>query len=60
MFTLQASVGVRASEKALLFCINSPVGPYFSTGTFNAISLYADPQYIRAWPGGVGAYKMGG
>ena len=56
----QPTIGVRASEKALLYCITCPVGPYFSTGTFTPISLYADPGFIRAWPGGAGESKMGG
>ncbi|MCL4152803.1 UNVERIFIED_CONTAM: hypothetical protein GTU68_044973 [Idotea baltica] len=49
---------VEQPSKALLFVILSPTGPYFSTG-FNAISLLADPQYVRAWPGGCGYTKMG-
>jgi len=56
----EPTIGVRASEKALLYCITCPVGPYFSTGTFTPISLYADPAFIRAWPGGAGECKMGG
>ena len=46
--------------KAMLFVIVSPVGPYFATGSFNPVSLLADPSFVRAWRGGVGAYKMGG
>jgi branched-chain amino acid aminotransferase len=53
-------LGVREPHSALLYCITSPVGPYFTTGTFNPVSLYADPAFIRAWPGGVGESKMGG
>lgn len=53
-------LGVGRSNKARLYCITCPVGPYFKEGTFNPVSLYADPQYIRAWPGGVGNSKMGG
>ena len=34
-------------------------GPYYATG-FTPITLLADPQYVRAWPGGVGATKCGG
>ena len=36
----------------------SPVGPYYSTG-FKPVSLLADSRYVRAFPGGVGAFKMG-
>lgn len=44
---------------ALLFVIVGPVGPYFATGAFNPVSLLADPRFVRACRGGVGAYKMG-
>lgn len=46
------------SESALLYTILCPVGNYFAGGA-EAISLFADPAYIRAWPGGVGDRKMG-
>ena len=58
--SLQPFLGVREPHSALLYCITSPVGPYFTTGTFNPVSLYADPAFIRAWPGGPGESKMGG
>ena len=35
-----------------------PVGPYFASG-FKPVSLLADPQYVRAWPGGCGDTKLG-
>jgi branched-chain amino acid aminotransferase len=53
-------LGVREPHSALLYCITSPVGPYFESGTFSPVSLYADPSFIRAWPGGAGESKMGG
>lgn len=56
---IKNSLGVGASSKALLFVICSPVGPYYKTG-FSAVSLLADPTFVRAWPGGVGDYKVGG
>uniref|UniRef100_A0A5F9CJ60 Branched-chain-amino-acid aminotransferase n=2 Tax=Oryctolagus cuniculus TaxID=9986 RepID=A0A5F9CJ60_RABIT len=56
----EASLGVKKPTKALLFVILSPVGPYFSSGAFNPVSLWANPKYVRAWEGGTGAYKMGG
>ena len=56
----QPFLGVREPHNSLLYCITSPVGPYFKTGTFQPVSLYADPAFIRAWPGGVGESKMGG
>jgi branched-chain amino acid aminotransferase len=50
---------VRAPNKALLFVIASPVGPYYSTG-FKAVSLLASTEYVRAWPNGTGDCKVGG
>lgn len=55
---VQNSLGVQASNKALLYIITCPVGPYFPTGETKPISLLADPKYVRAWPGGVGDKKM--
>jgi branched-chain amino acid aminotransferase len=55
----QSELGVRAPDSVLLFVIASPVGPYYSTG-FNAVSLMASTQYVRAWPNGTGDFKVGG
>ncbi|KAJ3021293.1 branched-chain-amino-acid aminotransferase [Thoreauomyces humboldtii] len=55
----QESLGVGASNRALLYLIASPVGPYYKTG-FNAVSLFATQDYVRAWPGGTGDAKVGG
>ena len=55
----QTSLGVRAPDKALLFIIASPVGPYFATG-FKAVSLLASTDYVRSWPKGSGDCKIGG
>lgn len=52
------SLGVANSRKAVLYVLLSPVGPYFKTG-FKPVSLYADPGYVRAWPGGAGDTKIG-
>lgn len=57
---LQPSLGVSRPGKAMIFVITGPVGPYFATGSFNPVSLLADPSFVRAWQGGVGAFKMGG
>uniref|UniRef100_A0A673ZBB2 Branched-chain-amino-acid aminotransferase n=1 Tax=Salmo trutta TaxID=8032 RepID=A0A673ZBB2_SALTR len=57
---IEPSLGVSRASQALLFCIVGPVGPYFTTGAFSPVSLLADPSYVRACRGGVGAYKMGG
>ncbi|XP_065267580.1 branched-chain-amino-acid aminotransferase, cytosolic isoform X5 [Emys orbicularis] len=58
--TLPPSLGVKKPTKALLYVILSPVGPYFASGSFNPISLWADPKYVRAWKGGTGDCKLGG
>ncbi|EEZ98004.1 branched-chain-amino-acid aminotransferase, cytosolic [Tribolium castaneum] len=55
---IDGTLGVAQSESALLFTILCPVGNYFSGGS-ESVSLLADPQYTRAWPGGVGDRKMG-
>ncbi|XP_074553445.1 branched-chain-amino-acid aminotransferase, mitochondrial [Halichoeres trimaculatus] len=57
---IEPSLGVSRAGKAMIFVIIGPVGPYFATGSFNPVSLLADPSFVRAWKGGVGAYKMGG
>lgn len=55
---VEPSLGVASSKKAILYVLLSPVGPYFKTG-FKPISLYADPSFVRAWPGGAGNTKLG-
>lgn len=55
---VEPSLGVARSRKAILYVLLSPVGPYFKTG-FKPISLYADPRYVRAWPGSAGNTKLG-
>lgn len=52
-------LGVAPPTHAKFYIISSPVGPYYPTG-FAPVRLLADPQYIRAWPGGTGAIKCGG
>nr|XP_060636450.1 branched-chain-amino-acid aminotransferase, mitochondrial [Anolis sagrei ordinatus] len=56
----EPSLGVTTSNHALLYVILGPVGPYFATGSFNPVSLLADPRFVRAWVGGVGDSKLGG
>ena len=57
---LKESLGVKVTNKALLYIITCPVGPYFSTGLFSPVSLYANPRYVRSWFGGTGDAKIGG
>jgi branched-chain amino acid aminotransferase len=58
MIGCDPTLGVSYSKKAMLYVLLGPVGAYFPTG-FKPITLYADPVYVRAAPGGAGAYKMG-
>ncbi|KAI8049490.1 aminotransferase [Syncephalis plumigaleata] len=58
MIGTQETLGVGPSNRAMLFIICSPVGPYYRTG-FNAVSLSARTDAVRAWPGGTGNYKLG-
>nr|KAG5709083.1 hypothetical protein BaRGS_028539 [Batillaria attramentaria] len=54
----EPTLGVTTSSQAKLYVLTGPVGPYYPTG-FKPVTLLADPQYVRAWPGGCGMYKMG-
>ncbi|KAG5648151.1 hypothetical protein DXG03_006105 [Asterophora parasitica] len=54
----QKAIGVGPPNEALLFVICSPVGPYYPKG-FKPVALYGTTEYIRAAPGGTGAYKLG-
>ncbi|XP_053518231.1 branched-chain-amino-acid aminotransferase, cytosolic isoform X2 [Artibeus jamaicensis] len=56
----EPSLGVKKPTKAMIFVILSPVGPYFSKETFEPVSLWANPKFVRAWKGGTGDCKMGG
>ncbi|EMD32136.1 hypothetical protein CERSUDRAFT_119111 [Gelatoporia subvermispora B] len=50
------SLGVRASDTAILYIILSPTGPYFRIS--KPISLLAVNDPVRAWPGGTGGHKV--
>jgi len=51
---------VTASDKALLYVVLTPTGPYFkAAGGAKGISLLAVSETVRSWPGGTGAYKLG-
>lgn len=52
-------LGLEKPKHCKLYAILSPVGPYYPDG-FKPVSLYADTENIRAWPGGVGSSKLGG
>jgi branched-chain amino acid aminotransferase len=59
VISTQAALGVSPSEKYLFMIIMSPVGAYYREG-INPVSIYVEPQYVRAVPGGVGNAKTGG
>ncbi|KAF8971586.1 branched-chain amino acid aminotransferase II [Flammula alnicola] len=54
----QRAIGVSPPNEALLFVILSPVGPYYPNG-FKPVALYGTTEYVRAAPGGTGAFKLG-
>jgi branched-chain amino acid aminotransferase len=58
------AMGVVASSHATLFTIVSPTGPFFKeddpSQPVKPVSLYASYDHVRAWPGGTGAFKLGG
>ncbi|SCU83449.1 LAMI_0C03268g1_1 [Lachancea mirantina] len=58
MIGTTAALGVGTPDRALLYVITSPVGPYFKSG-FKAVKLLATDNATRAWPGGVGDKKLG-
>lgn len=57
----RASLGVAASDSALLYVVLCPAGPYFRNEGKGrkAVSLLAVSEYVRAWPGGTGEFKLG-
>ncbi|KAG9314665.1 hypothetical protein JVU11DRAFT_5470 [Chiua virens] len=59
MIGTNGTLGVQPPTEALLFVICSPAGPYYPQG-FKPVALYGttDSEYIRAAPGGTGAYKL--
>lgn len=42
----------------MLYVICSPAGPYFGAGSARQISLLANGDVVRSWPGGTGGYKL--
>ncbi|AET41295.1 uncharacterized protein Ecym_7478 [Eremothecium cymbalariae DBVPG len=58
MIGTTSSLGIAPPDKALLYVIASPVGPYYKTG-FKSVSLEATDYATRAWPGGAGNSKLG-
>jgi len=58
MIGTEPTIGLGPANQATLFVILSPVGAYFGE-KIKPISLYCDPAYVRATPGGSGYTKMG-
>merc|ERR1712008_396836 len=56
MIGIEPTLGVAPANEAELFVILSPVGPHFSSGV-KPVNLLADPNFVRAWPGGSGYSK---
>lgn len=59
LIATDAFLGIRPSERYLLYIILSPVGAYYAQG-FSAISILVQDKYVRAVPRGVGEAKTGG
>jgi len=55
----EPSLWTTPSQKALLYIILCPLAPFNSPAFEKPISLLADPQYVRCWPGGSGDTKFG-
>lgn len=73
MIGTRPTLGVAPSTHCMLYVICSPVGPFFPTrklsadeptpkyaSQFTAVSLLATESATRAWPGGVGEFKLAG
>jgi branched-chain amino acid aminotransferase len=59
LFSSAHVLGVAKATRTTLSIIMSPVGPYFPSG-MRPISLFVEERATRAWPGGVGQFKIGG
>lgn len=56
--SLENTLGVKAPSKVRMFTVISPVGPYYPAG-FKPVSVYCEPNTVRAWHGGNGDKKLG-
>ncbi|KAI5641971.1 amino-transferase class IV domain-containing protein [Phthorimaea operculella] len=59
LIATEPTFGIMAPDTALLFVILSPVSAYYKTSEDGAVSIYADPNVVRAFPGGAGNRKVG-
>lgn len=52
MIATNECIGISQPDRAVLFVLCSPVGPYFkSTAGFTPVRLLAEDSVVRAWPG---------
>ncbi|KAI1281989.1 Branched-chain-amino-acid aminotransferase, cytosolic [Halotydeus destructor] len=58
MIGIEPTLGVASSKQSLLYVILSPVAGYFAAG-IKPVNLIANPDNVRAWPGGCGDKKLG-
>src|SRR4051812_21928721 len=56
MFSTDAALGVKPSDKYKFLIILSPTGPYYS----KPMRIYVEQKYTRAAPGGIGYAKAAG
>ena len=56
MFSTDAVIGVKPSEKYKFIIICSPTGPYYN----KPMRIYVEEKYTRAAPGGIGFAKTAG
>ncbi|KAL1658107.1 aminotransferase [Schizophyllum commune] len=55
------SIGVAPTDDyGMIYIILNPSAPFFLPGVGKPLSFLAVEDRVRAWPGGTGAYKMGG
>lgn len=60
MYASERFLGVRPAAAVEFLTIASPVGPYFTGGGVQPVSIWIATDYHRAGPGGTGAAKCGG
>lgn len=56
LFATDEFIGVRPAEKFTFMIITSPAGPYYA----KPVNIYVQDQFVRAFPGGIGATKAAG
>ncbi len=56
MFATNEYIGIKTPTKFRFMIITSPAGPYYS----EAVSIYVQEKYFRAFPGGTGYAKAAG